>query len=193
MARNLWVLSILLRSMIAAAYLSNPPAKNLMNSVEQFRQPAKLKMSMPLSFQRREILLFGSSLLSGIGVVLFPFNAVSARSTDADGLFEKVAAQSALLDAIEKLIDEEKWTDARKLAKGVDASLRSGVLMPLSRTVGRKVKGIVEMSSILFEDFVELDKCNRAQNKQCAKEQVTRVRSTINQLLGLEENVLEVL
>ena len=130
---------------------------------------------------------------AGAGLVLLPFSKPAYARPDGDGLFDKVSAQATELDAVEAYIEAEKWTEARKKAKDIDTSLRSGVIMPLSRSVGRKVKGIVEMQTIFFDDFVALEKCNRAKDKECAKEQVNRVRNTINQLLGLEESVMKFL
>jgi hypothetical protein len=128
------------------------------------------------------------------GISIFPVvKPAYAGRPDGDGLFDKVSAQAVELDAVEALIDEEKWTDARRKAKDIETSLRSGVIMPLSRSVGRKVKGVVEMQTSFFEDFLALEKCNRAKNKECAKERINRVRSTVNQLLGLEESIMKFL
>eukprot|EP00291_Cryptomonas_curvata_P008712 CAMPEP_0172176202 /NCGR_PEP_ID=MMETSP1050-20130122/14663_1 /TAXON_ID=233186 /ORGANISM="Cryptomonas curvata, Strain CCAP979/52" /LENGTH=206 /DNA_ID=CAMNT_0012848411 /DNA_START=130 /DNA_END=751 /DNA_ORIENTATION=- len=139
-------------------------------------------------FSRRDAI----NVLAFSGIALFPFSKpASARKPDGDGLFEKISAQTGALDSVVALIDEEKWKDARKKAKDIDVALRSGVIMPLSRSVGRKVKGIVEMQTILFEDFVELEKCLRSQNAVGAKAQVDRVRATVSQLLGMEESILK--
>jgi hypothetical protein len=122
-----------------------------------------------------------------------PSKPVFARKPEGDDLIAKISSAKEKLEVLDKLIDDQKWTDARKKIKEIDVELRAGVIMPLSRSVGRKVKGIVEMQSILFEDFLELEKCCRSKQAECAKVQVERVRSVVNQLLGLEEKILDAL
>ena len=191
---------VLLQCTLVAPYQALPlilTSKNAVHSSSCHSQRQSL-CTFEMSADVRSIRFFSRrdaiNVLALSGITLFPFSKpASARKSDGDGLFEKISAQTGALDSVEALINEEKWKDARKKAKDIDVALRSGVIMPLSRSVGRKVKGIVEMQTILFEDFVELEKNLRSQNAIGAKAQVDRVRSTVRQLLGMEESILEVL